>query len=65
MGSFLSQKTVSITFFIDHCSQNFFFWLECSPNGPGDLCSITGRVIPKTQKMVHDATSALSGKDQG
>ena len=21
-------------------------------NGPGDLCSIPGRVIPKTQKMV-------------
>ena len=25
-------------------------------NGPGDLVSITGRVIPKTQKMVLDAT---------
>ena len=25
-------------------------------NGPGDLGSITGRVIPKTQKMVLDAT---------
>ena len=25
-------------------------------NGPGDLCSIPGRVIPKTQKMVLDAT---------
>ena len=24
-------------------------------NGPGDLCSIPGRVIPKTQKMVPDA----------
>ena len=25
-------------------------------NGPGDLGSILGRVIPKTQKMVFDAT---------
>ena len=25
-------------------------------NGPGDLASIPDRVIPKTQKMVSDAT---------
>ena len=25
-------------------------------NGPGDLGSISGRVIPKTQKMVLDAS---------
>ena len=25
-------------------------------NGPGDRCSIPGRVIPKTQKMVLDVT---------
>ena len=25
-------------------------------DGPGDLCSIPRRVIPKTQKMVHDAS---------
>ena len=25
-------------------------------NGPGDLGSISGRVIPKTQKMVFDAS---------
>ena len=25
-------------------------------NGPGDLGSIPGRVIPKTQKMVFDAS---------
>ena len=24
--------------------------------GPGDLCSVTGRVIPKTQKMALDGT---------
>ena len=28
-------------------------------NGPGDLASITGRIIPKTQKMVLD-TSLLN-----
>ena len=28
-------------------------------NGPGDLCSIPGRVIPKTLKMVFD-TSLLN-----
>ena len=27
------------------------------PNDPGDLGSIPGRVIPKTQKMVLDASS--------
>ena len=26
------------------------------PNGPGDLDSIPGRVIPKTQKIVLDAS---------
>ena len=25
-------------------------------NGPGDLCSIPGRVIPKTQKIVLEAS---------
>ena len=25
-------------------------------NDPGDLCSISGRVIPKTQKMVLDVS---------
>ena len=25
-------------------------------NGPGDWGSISSRIIPKTQKMVHDAT---------
>ena len=28
----------------------------CIVNGPGDVSSITGRDIPKTQKMAHDAT---------
>ena len=37
-------------------------------NGPGDRGSIPGRVIPKTQKMVLDASllnSALQGTHQG
>ena len=47
----------------------FFLWIWNSPpplsiglavrvfaNGPGDLGSIPGRVIPKTQKMVLDAS---------
>ena len=37
-------------------------------NGLGDQGSIPGQVIPKTQKMVLDATLlyiVLSGKDQG
>ena len=36
-------------------NQNFFFSLVFA-NGPGDLGSIPGRVIPKTQKMVLDAS---------
>ncbi len=34
-------------------------WVECSPNGPGDLGSIPGRVIRKTLKMLLD-TSLLN-----
>ena len=30
--------------------------VRVSANGPGDLGSIPGRVIPKNQKMVLDAT---------
>ena len=32
-------------------------WSTVFANVPGDLGSIPGRVIPKTQKMVLDATS--------
>ena len=37
---------------------NFGFGLAVRvfANGPGDLCSIPGQVIPKTQKMVLDAS---------
>ena len=34
-------------------------WVECSPNSPGDLGSILGRIIPKTLKIVLD-TSLLN-----
>ena len=32
-----------------------YMLIICLANGPGDLGSIPGRVIPKTQKMVLDA----------
>ena len=32
------------------------WWFESTPNDPGDLGSIPDRVIPKTQKMVLDAS---------
>ena len=42
---------------------NFFYYyrliglvVECSSNDPGDLGSIQGHVIPKTLKMVIDAS---------
>ena len=35
------------------------FWSRVFANGPGDLSSIPGRVIPKTQKIVLD-TSLLN-----
>ena len=40
-------------------STNFKALLWCFANGPGDLCSIPGRVIPKILKMVPD-TSLLN-----
>ena len=33
--------------------------LQTFANGPGDYGSIPGQVIPKTQKMVHDATLSI------
>ena len=35
--------------------KNTGHWPRVFANGPGDLGSIPGRVIPKTQKMVLDA----------
>ena len=35
---------------------NFGIMLREFANGPGDLRSIPGQVIPKTQKIVLDAT---------
>ena len=33
---------------------NIGMMIRALAKGPGDLCSIPGRVIPKTQKMVLD-----------
>ena len=40
------------------------YWLKCIvfADGPGDRCSVPGRVIPKTQKMVLD-TVLLNTQD--
>ena len=43
----------------NHCPENGLSYLkimERLANGPGDLGSVPGRVIPKTQKMVLDAS---------
>ena len=44
-------------------SNNYFYFIpdigladRVFANGPGDLGSIPGRVIPKTQKMILDAS---------
>ena len=52
----LEQMYLYIYIYID--------WLICLvgrvfANGPGDLCSIPGRVIPKTFKMVLDTLSDI------
>ena len=41
------------------CSTGHWHMVRVFANGPGDLGSIPGRVIPKTQKMVFD-TSLLN-----
>ena len=40
---------------LDYISLIFGMMVRVFANGPGDLGSIPGRVIPKTQKMVLDA----------
>ena len=44
-------------YLVTHNNNNWAFGLmsRVFTNGPGDLGSIQGRVIPKTQKMVFDA----------
>ena len=42
--------------FIDGCIPNIGLGVRVFANGSGDLGSIPGRVIPKTQKMVLDAS---------
>ena len=39
-----------------HCLPDIGLGVRVFANGPGDLGSIPGRVIPKTQKMVLDAS---------
>ena len=51
-----------VLIFILHCSLPLYIYIYIGlgvrvfANGPGDLGSIPGRVIPKTQKMVLDAS---------
>ena len=47
----LHQRRSTISCLISHFNKRITF-----ANGPGDLGSIPGRVIPKTQKMVLDAS---------
>ena len=55
-----SNSSISIQFSIStqfNCQKHFYFKaVRVFANGPGDLGSIPGRVIPKTQKMVLDAS---------
>ena len=51
-GAFWSPST-TVT---NCCSPDIGLAVRVFANGPGDLGSIPGRVIPKTQKMVLDAS---------
>ena len=42
---------------------DFSIMVRVFANGPGDLGSIPGQVIPKTQKMVLDTSLLNTGKD--
>ena len=56
---FLECSLLSANFDTKPSSGDFFFGgqaVRVFANWPGDLGSITGRVIPKTQKMVLDAS---------
>ena len=44
------------TYFITHLYQLIGLAVRVFANGPGDLGSTQGRVIPKTKKMVLDAS---------
>ena len=54
-------KNLSFSFSKLYTGYKVFFWgigpaVRVFANGPGDLGSIPGRVIPKTLKMVLDTT---------
>ena len=54
------HNSVCYPFFVDDYKVGFIpdigLGVRVFANGPGDLGSIPGRVIPKTQKMVLDAS---------
>ena len=53
----LKHRTLYFTdFYLFHWKMDISLAVRVSANGPGDLGSIPGRVIPKTQKMVLDAS---------
>ena len=62
-GNHLNILSLSLSLYkyIPQKAGSLAYWVECSPNGPEDLGSIPGRVIPKTLKMVLD-TSLLNTK---
>ena len=47
---------IYVYIYIYICQPNIGIMVRVSTNGPGNLGSILGRVIPKTQKMVLDGT---------
>ena len=55
--SYMSVKTYSsLCLYLPFISFPWSLFTNLFANGPGDLGSIPGRVIPKTQKMVLDAS---------
>ena len=66
LSFFFQKRLISIVWHIKSCSlliASLLFFIpdiglgvRVFANGPGDLGSIPGRVIPKTQKMVLDAS---------
>ena len=50
------ELTVFNLFVLSYIKSDIGLGVRVFANGPGDLGSIPGRVIPKTQKMVLDAS---------
>ncbi len=55
VSSLLLSEYVLCVCIVNHFTPDIGLAVRVFANGPGDLSSITGRVIPKTQKMVLDA----------